>query len=204
MAQPAGKRLTVDARRQQLLELGIALFSTRSYDDISIDEIAAAAGISKGLLYHYFPSKREFYVETVRLAAERMQREVEPDPSLPPTERLRVGLDRYFDFVERHAQAYAALLRSGIGTDAEVLAIVETTRLALVGRLLEGLGLDRPRPHFRTALRGWVGMVEGASLDWLDHRDVARADLIAMLAAALEGAIATAVRLDPTSGLAVR
>lgn len=201
MGQPQKRRLTVDARRRELLELGISLFSARSYDDISIDEIAASAGISKGLLYHYFPSKREFYVETVRLAAERMQADVEPPPDLAPVARLRVGLDRYFDFVERHAQAYATLLRSGIGADAEVLAIVETTRQRLVGRLLEGLGLDAPRPHFRTALRGWIGMVEGASLDWLDHRDVSRAHLVEMLAAALEGAIATAARLDPASGV---
>src|SRR5688572_23935942 len=62
-------RLATDERRTQLLDLGRELFNTRPFDDISIDEIAAAAGISKGLLYHYFPSKRHFYVETVREAA---------------------------------------------------------------------------------------------------------------------------------------
>lgn len=194
MARPSRSRLSLDERRNQLLTLGISLFSGRSYDDVSIDEIAAAAGISKGLLYHYFPSKRDFYVETVRTAAERMQSEVQPDADLPPLERLRVGLGRYLDFVERHAEAYATLLRSGIGSDAEVLAIVEGTRNRIVDRLLEGLGLPEPRPVYRTALRGWIGMVEGASLDWLDHRDVSRSELVEILAAALQAAIEAAAR----------
>ena len=62
-------RLGVDERRAQLLELGLQLFSDHSYDELGVDDIARAAGISKGLLYHYFPSKRDYYVEVVRRAA---------------------------------------------------------------------------------------------------------------------------------------
>ena len=65
-------RLDVDERRRQLVELGLDLFGSRSYDEVSIDELAAAAGISKGLLYHYFPTKRDFYVATVREAAAQL------------------------------------------------------------------------------------------------------------------------------------
>ena len=69
-------RLDVDARRRQLLALGTALFGSRPYDEVSIDEVARTAGISKGLLYHYFPTKRDFYVATVREAAAEL---VEPN-----------------------------------------------------------------------------------------------------------------------------
>src|SRR5688572_23691931 len=62
-------RLQVDERRAQLLALGLQLFTDHTYDELSIDDIAGAAGISKGLLYHYFPSKRDYYVEVVRMAA---------------------------------------------------------------------------------------------------------------------------------------
>src|SRR5436190_1545038 len=82
-------RLDLDARREQLMRIGLELFSTNSYDAVSIDEIAARAGISKGLLYHYFPSKREFYVAGVRAAAAQLREVVEPDRGLPPRERLR-------------------------------------------------------------------------------------------------------------------
>jgi AcrR family transcriptional regulator len=83
-----GSRLSTDARREQLVALGIEIFSERPFDEVSIDDIAAAAGISKGLLYHYFPSKRDFYVAVIRSAADEMQVMTEPDPALEPRERL--------------------------------------------------------------------------------------------------------------------
>src|SRR5947207_11759245 len=121
----ARRRLETDDRRARLLALGRRIFSRRPYDSISIDDIAAAARVSKGLLYHYFPSKRRFYVETVRDAVARIRAHAEPDPSLPEVERLRASLERYLDFAERNAALYAAVLRSGVGLDAEVYAIVE-------------------------------------------------------------------------------
>src|SRR5256885_4812542 len=92
-APPPRIRLDLDARREQLMRVGLELFSTNSYDAVSIDEIAARAGISKGLLYHYFPSKREFYVAGVRAAAAQLREVVEPDPELPAAERLPVSLE---------------------------------------------------------------------------------------------------------------
>ena len=65
----ARARFSVDERRAQLLELGLRLFGDRSYDDVSIDDIAREAGVSKGLLYHYFGSKRVFYAACVEHAA---------------------------------------------------------------------------------------------------------------------------------------
>ncbi|MBW2509289.1 MAG: TetR/AcrR family transcriptional regulator, partial [Deltaproteobacteria bacterium] len=77
--QPARTRLQVDVRRQQLLELGLELFASQSYDELSIDEIARRAGVSKGLLYHYYPSKRAFYVAAVREAARQLLEETDVD-----------------------------------------------------------------------------------------------------------------------------
>src|SRR5581483_10037140 len=175
MTAPSRTRLATDERRTQLLLLGRRLFHERAYDDLSVDEIAAAAGISKGLLYHYFPSKRRFYVETVRAAAQEMVDRTAPLQGLPAGEKLQRGLDAYLDYVEQNAAAYGKLLRSGIGADPEVAAIVEETRQALMRRILaQELGVARPRPALRLALRGWIGFVEAASLDWIDHRDVDR------------------------------
>jgi AcrR family transcriptional regulator len=188
-------------RRAQLLELGRALFNARAYDDISIDDIAAEAGISKGLLYHYFPSKRRFFVEVVRAAAGRMLVLTEPPKAdRTPKERLAVGLDAYLAYVEGNARAYAWLLRSGVGIDAEVRDVLEDARRAIVDRIVEGLGLtgSKTPPNIRIALRGWIGMVEAASLDWVEHRmDMRRDTLRDFLAATLEGAILAVV--DPAA-----
>ena len=125
MAAAHRSRLSTDARREQLVALGVEMFSERPFDDVSIDDIAAAAGISKGLLYHYFPSKRDFYVAVVRHSAEEMQAVTESDPALPPIARLADGLDRYLEYVATHARGFATVLRAGIGSDPEVAAIVE-------------------------------------------------------------------------------
>ena len=165
MSQPKRARLQVDERRAQLLDLALELFADRTYDEISIGEIAAAAGVSKGLLYHYFSSKRAFYVAAVNQAARRLLEATEPAEDEP--EPLGAGLHAYLDYVERHDAAYAFLLRGGVGADPEVLELIETTRRRFVDRIVDGLG-EPDHEMLRLAIRGWLGFVEGASLGWLD------------------------------------
>jgi AcrR family transcriptional regulator len=189
-------RLDVDERRKQLLELGVQTFGHKSYDEVSIDELAAAAGISKGLLYHYFPTKKDFYVATVRESAQRfVERTTRAGATSDkdPLARLQAGLDGYLDYVVEHQAPYAALLRSGVGVDPEVARIVDDTRATLTAQLLEGTAVDAGDPLMRLAVRGWLGFVEHATLSWLDgKRRVARAQLRDLLAsvllAALQGA----------------
>jgi AcrR family transcriptional regulator len=201
MAASRRARLSTDARREQLVALGIDIFSERPFDEVSIDDIAAAAGISKGLLYHYFPSKRDFYVAVIRSAADEMQALTEPDRELPPRERLAAALERYLEYVETHARGYATVLRAGIGSDPAVADIVEEVRGAMVARLLDDLPVTpaggEPPVALRVAVRGWVGFVEAASLDWLEHGGLGRADLREMLIAALDGAVSAAAGADP-------
>src|SRR2546421_8353181 len=128
MPAPRRVRLATDERRSQLLELGIRLFSTHSYDDISIDDVAEAAGISKGLLYHYFQGKREFYVEVIREASLQLRRLVAPDPSLPPAARLRAAVQAHLDYVEEHGAVYRAIYTSGVAISPEVTTILEEHR----------------------------------------------------------------------------
>lgn len=208
MSAPAARhRLALDERRAQLLELGARLFAERSYDEVSIDDIAEAAGVSKGLLYHYFGSKRAFYVATVRQAAQQLELRTEPDLSLPQPLRARAGLDAYLSFVEEHAAPYSSLMRSGIGNDPEVASIVEDTRGAILGRMMSELGLSTPRPVVRLALRSWIGLVEAASLDWLDHRAeperVSRDVVLQLLIESLYSTLVLAARLDPDAGVTI-
>ena len=179
MSEHARTRLQVDVRRQQLLELGLELFGNQTYDDLSIDEIAKRAGISKGLLYHYFPSKRAFYVASVREAARQLLEETdidehgsgpEPDPA-----GARTALRAFLGYVSRRRLAYAFLLRGGIGTDPEVAEVIEDTRQALVDRMLSRLsrfGARADDPATRLRLRGWLGYLEASSLDWADRQEL--------------------------------
>jgi AcrR family transcriptional regulator len=175
-------RLDVDERRAQLLALGLAMFSERSYDEVSIDDLARAAGVSKGLLYHYFPTKRDLYVAALEEAARRLVDAITTDQSGTPEEQLRRGLSTYLDFVERHGQAYVALMRGGIGSDPEVAAILETTRQTFGERVLEQVPHELKLPLVQIAVRGWIGFVEATSIDWAAHRTAPRDELVELLA----------------------
>jgi AcrR family transcriptional regulator len=175
-------RLGVDERRSQLLELGLQLFSDHSYDELGIDDIAKAAGISKGLLYHYFPSKRDYYVEVVRRAAGQLIERTDGASSEEVSiAALRRALDAYLDFVDQHARSYVALVRGGIGSDPEVAQLLEATRRTLTERIVSRISAEAPPPLLQLALRGWIGLVEAASLDWLDRREVPREQLRGLL-----------------------
>ena len=190
-------RLGVDERRAQLLELGLQLFSDHSYDELGVDDIARAAGISKGLLYHYFPSKRDYYVEVVRRAAGELLARTDGAPHAEVSvEALRGALDAYLDFVDQHARSYVALVRGGIGSDPEVVQLLEATRRTLTERIVSRISADAPPPLLRLALRGWIGLVESASLDWLDRREVPREQLRGLLEQMLLATI-VAAGVDP-------
>ena len=185
--------MDVEERRRQLVELGLDLFSTRPYDEVSIDELAKEAGISKGLLYHYFPTKHHFYVATVRAAARQLLERTATPETMDPVERLGAGLDAYLDYVLRHGPAYEALLRSGVGADAEVTRIVEETREAMCARLVEGAPVDASSALVRVAVRGWLGFCEAAVLEWLTkRRAIRRVAMREMLMQVLLGAVQTA------------
>lgn len=190
-------RLQVDERRSQLLALALDLFGDRSYEEISIDEIAKAAGISKGLLYHYFPSKRAFYVAALGAAAEQLREatdiEVPDGPVAQSIEGTRLGIDAYLAYVERRAKPYSFLLRGGGGADEEVRAIVEAMRHHYISKILDTLGRTEDDARLRTALRGWIGFVEHASLDWIDRRDLDRAEMTELLTAVCVAIVTTVI-----------
>jgi len=191
-------RLAPSERHAQLLALAVRMFTERAYDDFSMDELAREAGVSKGLLYHYFPSKRALYLEALRAGAAELLALVETDPSLPLAEQLDVAVDAYLTYVRGHAHAYRALLRGGIGSDPEVAAVAEGVRQAIRERILAGLEGERPR--VRLAVTGWIGMVETASLDWLERSDVSQDELRRLLTSWLPAILAA--REEPPAGRA--
>jgi len=188
-------RLDPEERRGQLIELGLRMLSSESPDRVPVDEIAEAAGISRGLLFHYFPTKRDFYVAVAQEAARQLLEVTEPDPALHHMERLHASLAAYVDFVAENEALYIALVRGVAGSDKELQAISEQTRTESARRVVEALGLNDPDPAVRTAVRGWVGFIEETTLDWLRNRDLDRDRLLAVqqqvLVHALEAAVAT-------------
>jgi AcrR family transcriptional regulator len=198
--QPASaarrRRLSVEDRRQELIDAALRLFSARGPEAVSVDDIAAEAGASRALLYHYFDNKHDLYLAALRAAADTLLEQLQPPLTGTPPELLDAGLSAYLNYVEQHSVGFSALLREGPGASGEVGAIVERVRAAVLGMLLAGVGVPDPPAALRVALRGWVGFVEAACAEWLEHRDVDRETLEGILIGALSAAVAAAW-LDP-------
>jgi AcrR family transcriptional regulator len=189
---PAYTRLDVDERRRRLLDLGGELFARHGYEELSMARIAREAGISKALLYHYFPSKQAYFSATLEQAAEELAEVTAPDPERPPVEQLSASLDAYLAWVERHMGAYDKLIRS-VGAVPEVRELVERVRAETADRILAGIAPGRePEPMLRAAVRGWLWFIDGAVLDWIGHRDIDRARLHGLLLGTLLGAVTAA------------
>jgi len=198
MPRTPRSRLQNDERRAQLIALGVRLFSSNPYESVSIDEIAQQAGISRGLLYHYFGNKRGFYVACLEQAAGELAEYVRPSAD-QPTDLSSVGsaLERYLDWVDERADAYLALMHGGMGRDRQAWDIIERTRSAIIHGILDRLGVDREHPIFTAAMKAWLGGVEAASDRWLAERTPSREVLIALLSESLTSYLGTAMRLAP-------
>ncbi len=178
MTTGARRRMGVEERRDQLIAVALDLFSHRSPEDVSIDEIAEAAGISRPLVYHYFPGKRQLYEAALRRAAEELTaRFVEPHEGPLGARLLRV-MERFFDFVEVHGPGFSALMRGGPAVGStRASAMMDGVRQAAYEQIVAHLGVPDPTPRLELVVRSWISLAETTALLWLDRRSIPRAEL---------------------------
>ncbi|GGR33374.1 TetR/AcrR family transcriptional regulator [Streptomyces roseolus] len=169
-ASPAYRRLSVEERRGQLLEAALGLFAHRAPEDVSLDDVAEAAGVSRPLVYRYFPGgKQQLYEAALRSSADALDRCFAEPEDGPPTERLGRVLDRYLAFVDGHDAGFSALLRGGsVVETSNTTSIVDEVRRAAAAQIFLHLGAERPGPRLAMLVRTWIAAVEAASLIWLD------------------------------------
>ncbi|MEU2878042.1 TetR/AcrR family transcriptional regulator [Streptomyces sp. NPDC007070] len=172
------RRMGVEERRQQLIGVALELFSRRSPDDVSIDEIAAAAGISRPLVYHYFPGKLSLYEAALKRASEDLAgRFVEPHEGPLGARLLRV-MGRFFDFVDEHGPGFSALMRGGPAVGSTTTnALIDSVRQAAYEQILAHLQVQDPPARLELIVRSWISLAESTALIWLDGRRIPRAEL---------------------------
>jgi AcrR family transcriptional regulator len=185
-------RLSPDERRAQLLDLGVRLLADRSLEELSIDLLAEEAGISRGLLYHYFGGKHAFHEAVVRRAADDLIAQTAPPPAGDPVERLAASMTAYVDYVVANHAGYLSLVKGAQGGNETLRAIYEEARSALTDRIFtvsarEDASVAIPdTPVVRLLVRGWAAMAEDLVLSWVaDPAGVSRDELLHLLAASL-------------------
>ncbi len=179
------RRMSPEQRRAQLIEAGAELFSQHSYATLSATSAARHAGISKALLFHHFGNLRGFYLAVLEEIAERVEDITRPVPGLPLPMQLEVAVRRFVEFI-RDFPALFRLLYGNIGADPDVRNITERVRRIEVERVLEQSGIAEPSAQIRTAVYGWVGFAEAATLEWIDHRSYDEDALVKMILAAAQ------------------
>jgi AcrR family transcriptional regulator len=182
-------RLSPEQRREQLLDLGVRLLAHRSLDELSIDLLAEEAGISRGLLYHYFGNKHAFHEAVVRRAADDLIAQTAPPVDGEPLERLLTSMAAYLDYVEANYEGYLSLVKGAAGGNDTLREIYEEARSALTDRIFreDAQGEIIPdTPASRLVVRGWAAMAEEMVVTWVrEPAGVTRDELVGMLAAAL-------------------
>jgi AcrR family transcriptional regulator len=194
---PGRVRMSPESRREQLLDLGTRLLATRTLDEISIELLAEEAGISRGLLYHYFHSLQEFHVAVVRRAVEDLFAITAPRDIADPLEQLSVSLGAYVDYVSENYTGYVSLVRAASGGNEELRAIYQDARRALTDRIFDIAGPEElaaigvvDTPATRLLADGWAAMVENVVVAWVeDPHDLSRDDLLDRMARSLPAVV---------------
>jgi AcrR family transcriptional regulator len=182
-------RLHPAQRREQLLDLGVRLLATRSLDELSIDDLAEEAGVSRGLLYHYFGGKQEFREAVCRRAADELVARTAPPADGAPADRLLASVTAYLDYVIGNYQGYVSLVRGAASGNAALRQVYVDARTSLTDRIFtaDPDGEVVPdTPAARLVVRGWAALAEELVLTWIaDPGRVTRDELLGMLAGSL-------------------
>jgi AcrR family transcriptional regulator len=184
-------RMSAQVRRQQLVDIGLDLLESRPIQELALDEVAAAAGVSRTLVFHYFPSKGDYFAAVVASAGERLMEAVPRGPDADVDTRLRSMVTDFLRFVRRKRGAYVALVRGASGGDPKVLAALDDVRSAHALRWLEAAGWPARDELTTLAVRGWLGSLEEVALA-ASTSPVPRSDVVDLLVGGLLADLARA------------
>ena len=194
--QMTGRRLEPQQRCEQLLDVGAAMFAEKPYEDVMMEDIAARADVSRATLYHYYPSKRDFYVAIFKRASKRMLARANADPQLPLAEQLASGLEAHIQKLADHPFEAVAINRGALSDDPAIQAII-TEELSVVGqRLIDKLvaeghvrDVTEIRDVAEIAVEGWLAFARAACVKWVQSQKISQADLTEMCLRAFDCAL---------------
>ncbi|MGA4843607.1 TetR/AcrR family transcriptional regulator [Streptomyces sp. G45] len=183
------QRLDPAERRGRLLDVGARMFAARPYDDVRMEDVAERAGVSRALLYRYFPSKRDLFAGVYRQAADRLLERTRIERGVPLERQLAAGLDAHIDYFVAHRNTVLAANRTLAG-DPVIQAVIADELSELRSRLLDAGEFDgAARELVSAALTSWLVFVRTLCVDWLTHPAYSRAQLRAVCVGACLGAL---------------
>ncbi len=180
------RRLEPDERREQILRCAIRLFGERPYAAVSTTEIAAEAGVARGLVNHYFGTKRDLYVEVVRRMVQLPQLDAGVAATGPLTERVELSVAWFLDTISEHGSTFVAITGAeGVANDPDIARIIADADDLAARRVLETLDVDAGDPAQQATIRAYSGLVKAAVREWIRDETLTRAQVQLLLSQAL-------------------
>jgi AcrR family transcriptional regulator len=189
VSEPSRRRLSADDRRKQLIGIGLTKLLETPIQDLSMDEIATEAGISRGLLFHYFPTKTDFYLECIAAAGRRIQRNTRPDEGDAGDVQLATMVRLMIEQIDRRRTFFLSLVHGA----PEVIPVFESVREVGTDRVMNALELE---PGRRPVVHGWWAYVEDRALAWSADPPARRTTGVAELTTHCCAALTTLLALD--------
>lgn len=180
------RRLSADDRRRQLVGIGLARIVDTPIQDLSIDAVAAEAGISRGLLFHYFPTKTDFYLACIAAAGRRILRNTAPSESDRGPVQVRTMLTAMIEQIDRRRAFYLTLVHGSGVADPRVSEVYDSVRSVSTDRVLSALDLP---PTSRPVVHAWWAYVEDRALTWSGVPAAERSESLDDLVAHCESAL---------------
>jgi AcrR family transcriptional regulator len=188
VSDPVRRRLSADDRRRQLVAIGLSRIIDTPIQDLSLDQVAAEAGISRGLLFHYFPTKTDFYLACIAAAGRRILRNTAPDESAAGPVQVRSMVVAMIEQIDRRRSFYLTLVHGSGVADPRVSEVYDSVRSVSTDRVMVALGLA---PAARPVVHAWWAYVEDRALSWSAHPTEARTESLDELVAHCERVLAT-------------
>jgi AcrR family transcriptional regulator len=183
---PRWRRLEPDARRGQILDCAVRLFGERPYAAVSTTDIAREAGVARGLLNHYFGTKRDLYLEVVRTIVLLPDLAGAAATSGPLKKRVQANVDWFLDTVSVHAKTFVVVTGAeGVGDDPEIERILADADDAAARKVLVTLGLSAEVDQHRAVIRAYGGLVKAAIREWIRNETLTRQQVHLLLSQAL-------------------
>lgn len=191
------RRMSPQARREDLIAAALELFSTRSPEEVGVDDVTTRAGVSRPLFYRYFSGIAQLRVAALRTVADDLLGRLERRASGTREQRLRAAVRALIDVAAEHRAGYLALLRSGsVVATSETETIVDEVRDRAVEVILAECEITEPSPMLLATLRCWTAVVEGTVLTWLREGRLRREKLDAWLVDQLTAMLEATARHD--------
>lgn len=182
MGKGSPRRMSPELRKQHLIDSALVLFAQRPPEQVSMDDIAEQAQVSRALVYRYFPSTEAIHVAALKAAADDLIARFTLSRKGELLEQLAASLADFVDFATDYAPTYVALLRTGsVVSTRDRNDLIGLVRQHALAEILDRAGIREPRPLLTLAIQCWIAVAEGATLSWLEEKFCTRDELVTWL-----------------------